>query len=96
MPSVQGFHEDYNGVDADIVGIAISAPEPEVRALIEKQGLTFPVAYDPAGQLSSVYGVSGVPFYIFIDKAGRIAHTIPGAPNDVNTIKNWIEDLQAE
>lgn len=96
MPSVQGFHEDYNGVDADIVGIAISAPEPEVRALIEKQGLTFPVAYDPAGQLSSVYGVSGVPFYIFIDKAGRIAHTIPGAPTDVNTIKNWIADLQAE
>ena len=43
-----------------------------------------------------MYGVSGVPFYIFIDKAGRIAHTIPGAPTDVNTIKNWIEDLQAE
>ena len=63
---------------------------------MEKQGLTFPIAYDPAGQLSSVYGVSGVPFYIFIDKAGRIAHTIPGAPTDVNTIKNWIEDLKAE
>lgn len=63
---------------------------------MDKQGLTFPVAYDPAGQLSGVYGVSGVPFYIFIDKAGRIAHTIPGAPSDVNTIRDLIQGLQAE
>ena len=96
MPAVQGFHEEYHGVDADIVGIAISAPEPEVRALMDKQGLTFPIAHDPAGQLATVYGVSGVPFYIFIDKAGRVAHTIPGAPTDVNTIRNWIEDLNTE
>ena len=96
MPAVQEFHEEFNGVDADIVGIAISAPEPEVRALIDKQGLTFPIAYDPAGQLANVYGVSGVPFYIFIDKAGRIAHTIPGAPADVNVIKERISDLRAE
>ena len=96
MPAVQDFHEEFNGVDADIVGVAISAPEPEVRALIDKQNLTFPIAYDPAGKLANVYNVSGVPFYIFIDKAGRVAHTIPGAPADVNAIRDWIEDLKAE
>ncbi len=96
MPSVQGFHDEFDGAGADIVGVAISAPEPEVRALIDKQNLSFPIAYDPAGQLSSVYGVSGVPFYIFIDKAGRIAHTIPGAPADVTTIRDLIEGLQME
>ncbi len=96
MPSVQDFHEEFDGTGADGVGVAISAPEPEVRALIDKQDLSFPIAYDPAGQLSSLYGVSGVPFYIFIDKAGRVAHTIPGAPADVNAIRDWIEDLKAE
>lgn len=96
MPAVQGFHEAFNEADADIVGVAISALEPEVRALIDQQGLTFPMAYDPAGQLANVYGVSGVPFYVFIDKAGRIAHTIPGAPTDVNAIKDRIADLRAE
>ncbi len=96
MPAVQNFHEEFGGAGADFVGVAISAPEPEVRALIDKQRLTFPIAYDPAGQLANVYGVSGVPFYIFIDKAGRVAHTIPGAPANVNVIKERISDLGAE
>ncbi len=80
----------------DIVGVAFSAPEPEVRALIDKESLSFPIAYDAAGQLATAYGVSGVPFYIFIDKAGGIAHTIPGAPADVNTVKDLLQDLKAE
>lgn len=96
MPSVQDFHEELGGVDIDVVGVAISAPEPEVRALIDKESLSFPIAYDAAGQLATAYGVSGVPFYIFIDKTGGIAHTIPGAPANVNTIKDLLQDLNSE
>lgn len=96
LPAVQGFHEEFGGTKANIVGVAISAPEPEVRALIDRQSLSFPIAYDPAGQLANAYEVTGVPFYIFIDKSGRVAHTIPGAPGDVNAIKERISDLRAE
>ena len=77
------------------MGIADSASEAEVRALIDRQGLTFPNIYDPEKGLRTQYA-AGIPTYVFLDKAGRIAYKMPGAPRDVNIIKAVLVALQQE
>ena len=96
MPAIQTFHDEFGGSDAAIVGVAFGASEAEVRALVDQQGLTFPNVYDSNGALPVAYAVSGVPNYIFLDKAGRIANEIRGAPHDVNYIRELLVELKHE
>lgn len=94
MPAIQTFYEEF-GSDATIVGIAFKASEAEVQTLVDQQGLTFPNIYDPSGAIPAAYS-AGVPHYVFLDKAGRIADYFPGAPPDATVIKERIEQLLSE
>ena len=91
---MQTFHEELD--DAAIVGVAFGASEAEVSELINGQGLTFPNVYDPHGSVPATYEVGGVPNYIILDKSGRIAYEIRGAPRDLNSIKERLVELGRE
>ena len=62
---------------------------------MERNQLTFPNVYDPQAQLAGVYGIRGVPSYVFIDKQGRIAYVSAGA-RGVNLIERWLSQLALE
>lgn len=78
------------------MGIAISAPEDDVLALISEQYLTFPNIYDTEGAASALYEITGVPNYFFLDKDLRIASDIRGAPGSTETIRDRLLELQRE
>ena len=78
------------------MGIAINSAESEVQAFVDKAGLTFPMTYDLYGELPVAYGVTGVPNYFFLDKEGRIADAMRGAPHDTEIIRTRIKELQSE
>ncbi len=81
------------------MGLAYMATEDEVRALTDELQITFPNVYDPDPYQKVAVAfdaTGGVPRYVFLDKAGRIAHTIRGAPHDVNDISKVLLDLQQE
>ena len=79
-----------------MLGIAISASESDIQAFIDKADLTFPMTYDSYRELPAAYGVTGVPNYFFLDKEGRVADAIRGAPHDVTIIRTRIKELQSE
>ena len=77
-----------------IIGIAHSAPDQEIQALIAEQGLTFRNLYDPDQSVPNAYEVGGgVPIYVFLDKEGRIARRFVG---DVNWLKDGLIELMWE
>lgn len=97
MPAVQDFYsEEFQDAGILVLGIAISAPESDIQAFIDQAALTFPMTYDPYGELTTAYGVTGVPTCFFLDKAGRIADAIRGAPNDVEYIRTLVHGLTDE
>ncbi len=94
---MQDFYaEEFHNAGIDVLGIAISAPESDVRDFVDSAGLTFPMSHDLYGELATAYGVTGVPNYFFLDQEGRVAETIRGAPGDVEIIRSLLRDLHDE
>ena len=57
-----------------VLGVAIQDKEPASREFIQRFGLTFPNAPDPAGRTSIDYGVYGVPETFVVDGEGTIVY----------------------
>jgi cytochrome c biogenesis protein CcmG/thiol:disulfide interchange protein DsbE len=78
-----------------MLGVAIQDKEPASREFIQRFGLTFPNAPDPAGRVSIDYGVYGVPETFIIDRQGVIRRKHVGAVTE-ETFRQWVEPLLRE
>jgi cytochrome c biogenesis protein CcmG/thiol:disulfide interchange protein DsbE len=78
-----------------VLGVAIQDKEAASRDFIQRFGLTFPNAADPAGKVSIDYGVYGVPETFIIDRRGAIRRKHVGAVTEA-VFREWIEPLLAE
>lgn len=55
-----------------VLGLAYTDTEPEARDYVASHGLTFPNGMDRAAQVSTRYGLTGVPESVVIDREGRL------------------------
>lgn len=62
--------------DFALVGIDRDEPWEKISAFIAKTGITYPMAFDPAGKVFDLYAVhdSGITRNILIDRDGKIVH----------------------
>ena len=97
MPAVAAlYREELEAAGIDVVGISqFNTTEAATRAFVEHGKLTFPNFYDDDAVLAQVYGISGVPAYVFLDREGRIAHRSSGA-RGVGVIESVLTQLAAE
>jgi cytochrome c biogenesis protein CcmG/thiol:disulfide interchange protein DsbE len=78
-----------------VLGVAIQDKEPASLEFIQRFGLTFPNAPDPAGKISIDYGVYGVPETFVIDRRGVIRRKHVGAVTEA-VFREWVEPLLGE
>lgn len=65
-----------------VVGVDFNDARSAARAFMRETGMTYPVVYDPDGELVADYGATGVPETFFVDRQGRLVATrITGAVN---------------
>ncbi len=97
MPVVaERYREKFEAAGINVIGVSqFRTTEADTIAFVERNQLTFPNIYDEQAQLASAYGIQGVPSYVFLDKAGRIAYRSAGA-RGVDLIEARLNDLLAE
>jgi hypothetical protein len=78
-----------------VLGVAIQDKEQASKEFIQRFGLTFPNAPDPAGKVSIDYGVYGVPETFVIDRRGMIRKKHVGAVSEA-VIRESVEPLLRE
>jgi cytochrome c biogenesis protein CcmG/thiol:disulfide interchange protein DsbE len=78
-----------------VLGIAIQDKDPASLEFIQRFGLTFPNAPDPAGKVSIDYGVYGVPETFVIDRRGVIRRKHVGGVTDA-VFRESVEPLLRE
>lgn len=78
-----------------LMSIALQSGDTrEVSSYLEKKGLKTPVIIDPTGQLSSTYGIKGVPAVFILDKSGQIRYATSGySPNWAIKTRLWLAGL---
>ncbi|HEX6135059.1 MAG TPA: TlpA disulfide reductase family protein [Longimicrobiales bacterium] len=106
MPALQRLHEELADDGLHVVAVSVDAPagvvgafgEPggDVRAFVERLGLTFTVLHDPSAGIETRYQVNGLPTTFVIDRDGRIRRKVLGArewdqPALANEIRQLVE-----
>ena len=60
------------------LGVDERDDEAAGRAFQEEFGITYPSAFDPAGELADDYGLLGLPSTFLIDSRGQIVYRFTG------------------
>ena len=79
MPSLQRFWERHGEAGIAVVGVAVGSPENEVRSVVQRKGVTFPVLIDVGDRVSSRYQAWSVPVAYLVDPGGQLVGMIRGA-----------------
>ena len=97
MPSMELLHQEF--ADQGLVMLAVNVGEAAdvVSSFVKENALTFPIALDRTGAVSTWYGVQALPTTYIIDRRGYIvSRTIGSIPWDTPEIaavfKGLLED----
>ena len=79
MPSMERLYSEMR--DKDFVLLAVNVEENgqnAVSSFVEDIPVSFPILFDSAQKISSIYRVSGIPQTYIIDKEGQIIQQVTG------------------
>jgi peroxiredoxin len=81
MPAMQRLHAALAGKDFALVAVSLDTGRDEVEKFRQRLGLTFPIALDPAKDVSTAYQTYRYPESYLIDRDGKILSRYVG-PRD--------------
>lgn len=96
-PHLVAFHERYRG-RAELVSVAVDSTDehPELRALVAKHRISYPVAVDVEGRsvLPRFSRSTGLPLILVVDREGRVRLTQHNyRPGDERALEAAIEQV---
>ena len=68
----------YRDTDLAFAGIDVQENATRAEAFAQRHGLTYPIALDASGNVSSAYSLYATPTHVFIDREGRVVHVVVG------------------
>ncbi len=79
MPHFESTYREYKQRGVVFVGVAM-ADDPELsKSFLRELNITYPNGPDDDSEISSRYGVVGLPTTVFIGRDGKVARTWAGA-----------------
>jgi cytochrome c biogenesis protein CcmG/thiol:disulfide interchange protein DsbE len=79
-----------------VLGVTYNDTDPDARAFMRENGMTFPSLRDVGGKLYRSYGSTGVPETFVIDRAGRITAVHRGQLTDGRWLAERVAPLLRE
>jgi len=79
MPAMQQVYAESKDKGFTIIAVNIQEAQGPISDFVSKLGLTFPIALDPNGDVTKLYGIYGLPSSYFVDRMGRITEVHVGA-----------------
>ena len=97
LPSMQRLYAQLPQDQFKMLAL-LSNDKPELADfVVDQKGLTFPILPDERGEAGLIYGVTGLPETLIIDKQGIIRHKVlGGAEWDAPEAVEMIRGLMAE
>ncbi|ABZ82986.1 cytochrome c assembly protein (thioredoxin), putative [Heliomicrobium modesticaldum Ice1] len=96
MPDLNEFAKEYEGKVVVLgVNLTFNDKEKDVRNLVQKLDIKFPILLDndPNNSAAEAYRIQPIPATFFIDKNGNIADVLIGAARSKNDFIKRVEPL---
>jgi thiol-disulfide isomerase/thioredoxin len=78
MPSLERLHKRLKDDGLVVLGISADKDEKDIRDLLAKQPVSFPILRDPEGAMADRYRATGYPETYLVDKQGVLRATWVG------------------
>jgi peroxiredoxin len=72
MPALQSLHVKFKDRGFQVVGIAVDDTEENVREVVQRYGITYPIIIDNKAQSKRQYQVKGFPESFLLDGEHRV------------------------
>ena len=80
LPKIEKYLNTHNLGSTQVVGIDALDAQSAGRTFVKQMGLSFPVAFDPDGKVTSnEFGIANLPETIFVSKYGDVKGVYLGA-----------------
>jgi cytochrome c biogenesis protein CcmG, thiol:disulfide interchange protein DsbE len=94
MPDFETVHQEVDG-EVAFLGAAMQDDSRELAlGVVEQTGVTYELAWDPAGELFRAFGGFNMPTTVFIDADGRFVNRHNGILT-IDQLRAAVEDLKA-
>lgn len=94
MPEIADYIRTHDPSPVDVVAVDADDKRPSAQTMIKHDHVTFPVAYDPQGVVTSgIFGFEDVPESVFVNARGVVTGVHYGAI-PVSALANAISSLK--
>jgi peroxiredoxin len=94
MPFIEQLYKDTKDSDLVIVTVNLQEPKSTVSKFIADNKYTFPILLDTKADVASLYGVSGIPLSLLINKDFKIVSAHEGAMQSYEMLKEFVDQLK--
>lgn len=78
FPWMQQIQQKYSERGLVVIGVNVDHERRAAERFLQAQQASFPIFFDPNGQLAEHFHVSNMPSSFYIDRKGNIRYTHPG------------------
>jgi len=97
FPWLEGLHHRFREQGLTVLGVNVDKQRKKADAFLSLHATTFPVVFDPKGEVAAAYALPGMPTTCFIDRQGRLRRIHTGfRPEEVGAVEAFIEELLKE
>lgn len=95
LPYLQNIHTKFNNQNFTIIGVYQTSPEKDVRSMIEKNSLTFPMVFDETKSIAKQFKIIGVPTTFVVDSNLKILRSHEGIDLGLESfVEDQLKELQ--
>jgi peroxiredoxin len=97
MPLLDGIYKKYSKLGFTMLGINVEPDSKAANEWLRQTPVTFPILYDTDSKVSKLYGVSGMPSTVILDRKGTVRMIHRGyKPGDEQDYLSSIRTLMRE
>jgi cytochrome c biogenesis protein CcmG/thiol:disulfide interchange protein DsbE len=97
FPWMESMKETYEAQGFDVLAVNLDANRADADKFLREFRPSFPVRYDPAGDLAVSFKVKSMPSSVFIDRHGVVRYSHVGfRPIDERAYEAQLRELLAE
>lgn len=72
FPWLDGLFREYSGRDLVVIGVNVDQDHDLAERFLNGTPASFPIIYDPRGEIASRFKVMGMPSAVLLDRTGRV------------------------
>lgn len=98
FPKLEALHQQYQDQGFEVVAINLDEQQQDAHDFLERYPVSFPIAWDPKGNVANQYQLKGMPSAFILDQEGVVSQVIVGfdEKKDGELIESTINQLTGQ